>query len=91
MGQEFLTWTDLGTYAIFITITFLCVEFTKELKFIKNIPTTYWSAFVSFILLNLVHAHAGTWEAWDLVLYALNAILISLGANGASTINTRGK
>ena len=41
--EEFLTWDVLSTYASFVTIVFMVVEFTKDLKGIKKIPTKYWS------------------------------------------------
>jgi len=89
MGQEFLTWSDLATYAMFVSVVFLLVEFCKELKYIKNIPTKYFSAGVAFVLLTLVNLHGGTFELWDIVLYALNAIIISLSANGLAQFNSK--
>lgn len=41
--EQFLTWDVLKTYASFVSIVFMVVEFTKELKFVKKIPTKYWS------------------------------------------------
>jgi len=35
-------------YTNFISIVFVVVEFTKELKFIKKIPIKYWSFWISF-------------------------------------------
>ena len=35
--EQFLTWSALTTYASFVSIVFMIVEFTKELEFIKKI------------------------------------------------------
>ena len=52
--ENFLTWDVLTTYASFVSMVFMVVEFTKDLKIIKKIPTKYWSFFIAFILsLNL--------------------------------------
>ena len=40
--ENFLTWDVLTTYASFVSMVFMVVEFTKDLKIIKKIPTKYW-------------------------------------------------
>lgn len=87
--DQFITWETLTTYATFISVVYMVVEFTKELKGIKNIPTKYWSFIVSFILLIIVNAVMGTFKLVDMVLYALSSISISLGANGLSNFNSK--
>ena len=49
--DAFITWDILSSYTTFVSIVYMVVEFTKELKFIKKIPTKYFSFIVSFILL----------------------------------------
>ena len=85
--NEFITWDVLMTYASFVTIVYMVVEFTKDLKFIKKIKTKYWSFLIAFILLTIVNAVTGTFKLVDLVLYALSSMTISLGANGLSNFN----
>lgn len=85
--ENFLTWDVLNTYASFISIVFMVVEFTKELKIINKIPTKYWSFFISFILLVVTNVVANTFNYVDIVLYILTSISISLGSNGLSNFN----
>ena len=85
--EQFITWDILTTYATFVTIVFMVVEFTKDLKLINKIPTKYWSFIVAFILLTVVNAVTGNFKTVDIILYALSGISISLGANGLSNFN----
>ncbi len=85
--EQFITWDILTTYATFVTIVFMVVEFTKDLKLIEKIPTKYWSFIVAFILLTVVNAVTGNFKTVDIILYALSGISISLGANGLSNFN----
>lgn len=85
--DNFLSWDTLTTYASFVTIVFMVVEFTKGLKYIKMIPTKYWSFFIAFILLTITNIVMGTFRAVDIVIYLLTAISISLGSNGLSNFN----
>lgn len=85
--DNFLSWDTLTTYASFVTIVFMVVEFTKGLKYVKKIPTKYWSFFIAFILLTITNIVMGTFRAVDIVIYLLTAISISLGSNGLSNFN----
>ena len=87
--ENFLTWEVLETYASFVSIVYMVVEFTKEIKFIKKIPTKYWSFFVAFLLLIILNLVIKNFKLVDLVLYALTAISISLGSNGLSDFNKK--
>lgn len=87
--ENFLTWDVLTTYASFISIVFMVVEFTKTLKFINKIPTKYWSFFISFVLLITTNLVMGTFKYVDIVLYILTSISISLGSNGLSNFNSK--
>ena len=82
--NDFITWAILGTYATFVTIVFMVVEVTKELPYIVKIRTKYYSAIVAFLLTLAVVLHDGTFTYWDIVLYALTSLSVSLGANGLS-------
>ena len=85
--DNFLSWDTLTTYASFVAIVFMVVEFTKGLKYIKKIPTKYWSFFIAVILLTITNIVMGTFRAVDIVIYLLTAISISLGSNGLSNFN----
>lgn len=83
----FISWNILFEYTSFVTIVFAVVEFTKGLPFIKKMPTKYWSAFISFILLLAANLHNRSFATWDIILYILSAIVISLGSNGLANFN----
>lgn len=87
--QEFISWDILTTYATFVTIVFMVVEFIKELKYVKEIKTKYVSFLVAFILLIITNFALHTFEIVDITLYVLSAISISLGANGLSDFNKK--
>ncbi len=89
--NNFLTWETLATYTSFISIVFMVVEFTKEMKFINKIPTKYWSFIISVILLIMVNLVKNTFRPVDIVLYVLSSISISLGSNGLSNFNKQDK
>ncbi|MBQ7308226.1 MAG: hypothetical protein IJW82_06855 [Clostridia bacterium] len=89
--DSFLTWDNLTTYASFVTIVFMVVEFTKELKLVKKIPTKYWSFFIAVILMTITNIVMGTFKEVDIVLYLLTSISISLGSNGLSNFNKNNK
>lgn len=85
--EGFITWEMLRDYSLLLGIVFMIVEFTKELPIVKNIKTKYFSAMVSFGLLLLSNIEGLTFRFWDIVLYALSAIAISLAANGLANFN----
>lgn len=84
---EFISWAILGEYTTLVTMVYIIIEFTKELPFIKKMPTKYWSAIISFLLISLTNLHSGGFQYWDIVLYILSAISISLGSNGLANFN----
>lgn len=88
--EQFLTWQMLKDFPTFVSIVFTIVAVTKNFWIIKKIPTRLWSIIVSFILLALVNLQANTFTYWDIVLYVINSISISLTANGLADINNKG-
>lgn len=87
--NDFLTWDTLTTYTTFLSVVFMIVEFTKEIKKIKDIPTKQWSFIVAFSLLVIVQVANHTFKFIDIILYVLTAMSISLGSNGLSDLNKR--
>ena len=87
--NDFLTWDALSNYTTFVSIVFMIVEFTKELKGIKKVPTRMWSFIVSIVLLVLLNIVQGSFRLFDLFLYILTAMTISLGSNGLSDFNNK--
>ena len=88
--DTFLTWEVLKDYVTFVSIVFSIVAFTKNIPIIRSVPTRAWSVVVAYILMLAVNVHDGTFEPWNIILYFVNAILISAGANGLSDINSGG-
>lgn len=80
--ESFITWKLLLTVSGLLGATYMVTEFTKGIKFIDKIPTRYWSFIVSFIITIAANIAVKQFAFTDLVLYALNSISISLGANG---------
>lgn len=88
--EQFLTWEMISDYVTFVGIVFSIVAFTKNAWLINKMPTRLWSFIVSFLLLILVNIHSSTFECFDLVVYGINAILISSSANGIADANKGG-
>ena len=88
--EQFLTWEMISDYVTFVGIVFSIVAFTKNAWLISKIPTRLWSFIISFLLLILVNIHSSTFECFDLVVYGINAILISSSANGIADANNKG-
>ena len=91
MGDSFITWDTLLVYTTYVMVVYLIVKFTKELPFIKAIPTKYFVWFVSFIGLILINLHNSTFKLWDVLLYAISSILIAMNGNGISDFNKSDK
>ena len=89
--ENFMTWETLLTYTTFVSTVFMVVEFTKELPFIKKIPTKFWSFLISLGLLIIVNIVMKEFKWMDIVLYALSSMAISLGSNGLSNFNDKKK
>ncbi len=87
--EQFLTWDILKDYVTFVGIVLSIVAFTKSAPLINKIPTRLWSFIVSFFLLIVTNIHSLTFDYFDLILYAINAILISASANGISDANKK--
>ena len=86
--ENFIQWTDMLQFATLSMVVFSIVNFTKEIKFIKQIPTKYYSWLVAFVLILLVNVHQSTFAIWDILLYMISAMFISLSSNGVANFNT---
>ena len=85
--DSFLTWDVLLTFSGLVGAVYMVVEFTKEIKYINKIPTKYWSYLIDLFLLVTTNLVIGTFNYKDIVLYLLNAIVISLSSNGLKDFN----
>lgn len=89
--EEFLTWEILLTFSGLVSTVYMVTEFTKGLWIIDKIPTKYWSYIIALILLVSVNLVTGGFKTEDVLLYILNAIPVSLSANGLSDFNNKKK
>lgn len=80
--MEFFDWNMLGTYAGAVMAVGVITEITKEIPFIKKIPTLAWSYILSLIVLlaAMFFGTGFTVEATGLA--AFNAAVVSLASNG---------
>ena len=85
--NEFLTWEVLLTFTGLVTTTYMVTEFTKEIPLINKMPTKYWSYIIALILLLATNLVTGSFKYADIILYLLNAIPVSLSANGLNNFN----
>lgn len=83
--NEFFTWAFLGTFAGCVLGVTILTQFIKGVPFINKIPTQFVSWIIAAVILAIVTAISGDgalpWHEWAMV--PLNAVLVSLSANGA--------
>lgn len=89
--DNFLTWEVLLTFSGLVSAVYMVVEFTKEIKIIKKIKTKYWSYFIALILIITTNFVNETFNYKDIIIYLLNAIVISLSSNGLNDFNKKAK
>lgn len=80
--NNFITWSMLFEWATFVSIVLMLTQFTKDIKFIKKIPTKYWSFLIAFILMIISNLEAGSFRLVDITLYIISSALASMNANG---------
>ena len=80
--DSFLTWEYVATFEGVVFATNLFVNFTKELPYIKNISTKYYTSLVAFVLIILSSLTLSTFNFKDLPLVILNSILVTFTATG---------
>ena len=80
--MEFFDWNMLGTYAGAATAVGILTEITKNIPFIKKIPTLAWSYILALIVLlaAMIFGEGFTAEAAGLAVF--NAAVVSLASNG---------
>lgn len=81
--NEFFTWAILATYAGATLATTLVTQLLKGVGFLDRIPTRIFSYTVALIILLAATFFTGalTWDA--AALCVVNAVVVSLAANGA--------
>lgn len=80
--NEFFTWTMLTTFASAVAATAILTQFVKDL--LSKVPTQIVSYVIGLAVLALATAATGgvtDWTGWAIL--PLNAVLVSLSANGS--------
>lgn len=85
--NTFISWEMFADFSFFMSMIYMITEYLKDMKFIKLLPTKYLSSIIAFVLLMTVSLHNGTFLFWNMPLYILNALMMSLTANGLSNFN----
>lgn len=81
--NEFFTWEILLTYAGATLATSLVTQLLKGIGFIDRIPTRVFSYVVALVLLIAATAFTGALTVQAAALCVINAVVVSLAANGA--------
>ena len=80
--SEFISWPVLATYSGALAMVLILTQFTKELCFIKQIPTQIWSYILAFIVLILANLFTGGLTLDIVMQTLLNAVIVSIASNG---------
>ena len=81
--EEFFTWSALGTYAGATLAVTLITQLVKGVGWIEKLPTRITSYLVALVVLIAAAAVAGELNWSTAGLAAINAVVVSLAANGA--------
>lgn len=86
---EFVNWTSLATYGGALALVVTITQFTKNLSYVKSIPTQVWSYILSFVILTCAHAFTTGLDLNVLAQTLFNAVIVSIGANGGYSVIER--
>lgn len=89
--NEFFTWTTLATYAGATLATSLITQLIKGLGFIDKIPTRITSYAIALVVLLAATFFPGGLTLEAGALCVINAVVVSLAANGAYDAVARNK
>lgn len=87
--ENLTTWDVLLTFDGLVATTYLVTEFIKEIPLIRLLPTRYLSYLIALTFLFAVNIVMGLYEQTNILLYLVNAITISLSANGLKDFNRK--
>lgn len=82
MIEDFITSDMLKDYAMLVTIVFAVVQFTKELGYLRKIPTRLYSAVIALLIIAYRYLLFYEFVPAHIPLYIFTAIFISATANG---------
>lgn len=81
--NELMSWDNLITYAGLVPAVAIITQFIKELGFIKKIPARIVSYVIAFVVMVVASLCTNTFTWQSFALTFINAVFISLAANGA--------
>lgn len=80
MDLQLFSWENLSTLTGASVLLYLIVQYTKNLKFLKNTPTDIYSSFLGSIILGVAQIAQGAdpkdWRIWLLAL--ANGFIVSI-------------
>ncbi|HWQ58639.1 MAG TPA: hypothetical protein VN540_06430 [Clostridia bacterium] len=80
--DEFFTWSTLATYAGALAATMVVTQLFKDVGFIQKLPTRIFSWIVAAVIMILANLFTGTLTWGSGALSVVNAVVVSLAANG---------
>ena len=80
--MDFFDWETLVTFSGSLTMVLIITQFTKNIKYIKSIPTQLWSYIVSLIVMFTSNYFTGKLDVSSATLILFNGIIVALTANG---------
>ncbi|MGN1095048.1 MAG: hypothetical protein ACI4QR_01530 [Eubacteriales bacterium] len=80
--MEFLDWSFMATYSGSLVMVLVITQITKNLGFVKKIPTQLWSYVIAIAVLICAYLFTGKLTLSNIVLILFNGMLVALSANG---------
>lgn len=80
--MEFFDWPTMATYAGALTMVLVITQMTKDLKYIREIPTQLWSYLIALTVLYPAYYFTGQLTLSCAVLILFNGMILALAANG---------
>ena len=80
--MAFFGWSALATYAGALAMVLIVTQVTKNLDYIKNIPTQLWSYIIALAVLYPAYYFTGQLTVSAAVLIIFNGMIVALAANG---------
>ena len=87
--MELFNWNLLGSYAGAVLAVAVLTQITKEIPFVKRIPTQLWSYALALMTLLVTAAFGSGLTPQSAILALVNAALVSLSSNGGYAAVTR--
>lgn len=80
--MEFFDWAMLGTFAGATAAVAILTELTKNIPYIKKLPTQIWSYILSLVVMFFAQVFTGGFDVSKIVLVIINAAMVALASNG---------